>query len=403
MRILFLSTWFPYPPDNGSKLRVYHLLRALGSRHEVTLLSFAFGTARSDCATAVDAFCRDVQVVAVDPFAVNQASALATFLSARPMESRRIAAMSQLVAAELQCRSYDVVIASTDMMACYALAPRSRSVKILEEHNSMVGWTRAHYQGADRLSQRVRSWASWQKRRWYESREYRHFDLITMVSEADRAATMATVGQHRVRVEVVPNGVDCAHNRPGLATCQPNVLVFNGALTYSINFDAIQYFLREVFPLVKQRCPEVRLTVTGSLKDVDTDALLLDSSVTLTDFVEDVRVPVSQAAICVVPLRDGSGTRLKVLEAMALGTPVVATPKGAEGLDVVDGKHLLLAGDPESFARCILRLLDDPSLRMRLAANARRLVEQHYDWEPIGGRFVDLVEEEVNDRRRDTA
>jgi len=107
-------------------------------------------------------------------------------------------------------------------------------------------------------------------------------------------------------------------------------------------------------------------------------------------------MPVAEAAACVVPIRQGGGTRLKILEAMALGTPVVSTTKGAEGLSVTDGEHLLLADDPASFAACTLRLFRDDGLRSRLARNARRLVEERYDWAQIGQRFVHLVEETVS-------
>ncbi|HQY93990.1 efflux RND transporter permease subunit, partial [Caldilinea sp.] len=126
----------------------------------------------------------------------------------------------------------------------------------------------------------------------------------------------------------------------------------------------------------------------------------LVEAVVLTGLVEDVRVPVAQAMACVVALRDGGGTRLKVLEAMALGTPVVATPRGAAGLDVVDGEHLLLAADPQTFARCTLSLLQDGALRARLAARARRLVEERYDWRSIGAHFVEAVEQCVVKKRR---
>ena len=120
----------------------------------------------------------------------------------------------------------------------------------------------------------------------------------------------------------------------------------------------------------------------------------------LTGFVEDVRIPVAEAAVAVAPIRQAGGARLKILEAMALGTPAVATTKGAEGLDVVAGQHLLRADDPQRFADAVLRLLADAAQRARLAAAARRLVEERYDWETIGRRFVGLVEETVA-RRRD--
>jgi glycosyltransferase involved in cell wall biosynthesis len=398
MKVLFLSTWFPSPPDNGAKLRVYHLLRALCNRHEVTLLSFTFDTARPDKADALQAICRSVQVVAANPFAVNRAGALTTFLSMRPMASRPIPAMSQLVTAEWRRRTYDAVIASTEIMADYALMAPSAATKVLEEHNSLTRWIAERYRGQRNPLQRARYWASWQKRRWYESRYYPRFDLVTMVSQEDRRTTTELLQSGGPRVEIVPNGVDCDHNRPGLAQPRPESLVYNGALTYNANYDAMQWFLAYVFPHIKQAVPGVTLAITGSITGVDTAGLALDDTVTLCGYVDDIRFPVAEASGCVVPIRQGGGTRLKILEAMALGTPVVSTSKGAEGLEVTPGHDILIADEPAEFAHQVIRLLRDAALRAQLAYNARRLVEQLYDWQQIGRQFNSIIEAAAGER-----
>jgi glycosyltransferase involved in cell wall biosynthesis len=393
MRILFLSTWFPYPPDNGSKIRVYHLLQALARSHEVTLVSFSFGTALPDQSEELGSPCADIQIVPVDPFATNRAGTLRTFLSAEPVASRPIPAMSQLVTGALASKAFDTVIASTEMMGKYALQTPAGMPRILEEHNSMTRWMWARYAEETKPLKRVRCWASWQKRRRYEGRLLGQFDLITMVSEMDRATTLATIGDMGVQVQVVPNGVDHQHNHPGLDQCQPNLLIYNGALTYSANYDAMAYFLAEIYPAIRQQVPEVSLTITGSLSGVELSGLALDPSIHLSGHVDDIRVPVAGAAVCVVPIRKGGGTRIKILEAMALGTPVVATTRGAEGLDVTPGLDILIADDPGEFAAQVARLLRTPILRRDIAANARRLVEQRYDWQQIGRQFLDLVED----------
>jgi glycosyltransferase involved in cell wall biosynthesis len=200
---------------------------------------------------------------------------------------------------------------------------------------------------------------------------------------------------YRGPVEVVPNGVDCGRNRPGAAPRRPGALVFNGALTYGANYDAMRWFLAQVYPRVREQVPHASLTITGSLQGVDLSGLALNPSVRFSGYVEDVRPLVAGAELCVVPIRQGGGTRLKILEAMALGTPVVATPKGAEGLEVADGEHLAVADDPAAFAARTVALLCDPALRERLATAARCRVEERYDWRPIGARFVELVERTV--------
>lgn len=257
----------------------------------------------------------------------------------------------------------------------------------------MSRWARERYDRASGITQRVRCWVSWRKSRWYEGRMYPRFDLVTMVSEVDRQSTLSSVGADRVVVAVVPNGVDCDHNHPGLAERKSNMLVYNGALTYSANYDAMQWFLAAVYPQIKKRVPDVSLAITGSTKGADLAGLMLDDSVRLTGYLDDVRLPVAAATVCVVPIREGGGTRLKILEAMALGTPVVATPKGAEGLNVVNGEHCLIASSPEAFAAQTVSLLRRADLRERFAASARSLVEREFSWEQIGRQFVGLIEE----------
>ncbi|HEB65696.1 MAG TPA: glycosyltransferase, partial [Chloroflexi bacterium] len=147
---------------------------------------------------------------------------------------------------------------------------------------------------------------------------------------------------------------------------------------------AMAYFLRDIYPLVRALRPQVRLRITGKTDGVPVERLPLDEDVTLTGYVDDIRPVVARSWITVVPLRVGGGTRLKILESLALGTPVVSTSKGAEGLALEDGKHLLIADTPQAFSQAVVRLLEDPHLRARLGEAGRERVRQLYDWKQIG-------------------
>lgn len=399
MHILFLSSWFPYPPDNGSKIRVYYLLQALVQRHNVTLLSFAFDTAQPHANNDLHQWCQEVQMIPVNPFMINRAGILETFFSLRPVSSRPIIEMSQMINHVRQTNRFDAVIASTEMMADYALQLPVTTAKILESHNSMARWMSERYKQATGITNRFRCWLSWQKRRFYEMRFLPQFDQVIMVSEQDRQVAQKALPSSLNPVATIPNGVDCQYNQPHLAKSKPAQLVFNGALTYQANYEAMLYFLNEIYPQIKMETPDVSLTITGTTDGVDLTPLPLDGTIQLTGWVKDVRIPVASATLCIVPLLQGGGTRLKILEAMALGTPVVATSKGAEGLEVVDGQHLLLADDPISFARKVVELLHQPDQRRYLAAQARNLVETRYDWQQIGQQFVHLVEGVVAKKR----
>ncbi len=400
MRILFLSTWFPYPPDNGSKIRVYHLLRALSAKHQVSLVSLAFDTARPAEADILRQWGIDVRAVQRNPFKRSPMSGALRFFSPDPIVTRPLPEMTQAVRQAAGSARFDVIIASIEVTATYARQFPRPTVKILEEHNLLSRWMWERYQAQTSPVQRLRCWFSWRKTCYFEARLFRQFDLCTMVSELDRAASLNMLPGYRGRVEVIPNGVDCQHHRPGLSSVKPNGLVHNGALTYAANYNAVKYFLSEVYPIVRQSVPDVTLTITGSTSGVDFSGLRLDDSVHFSGYVDDVRPLVGGSTVCVVPLQEGGGTRLKILEAMALGTPVISTSKGAEGLDVIHNEHLLIADDPVKFAEGTRRLLNDASLRRRLAANARQLVEQYYNWDEIGRRVVDLVEVVVKGVKR---
>jgi glycosyltransferase involved in cell wall biosynthesis len=149
------------------------------------------------------------------------------------------------------------------------------------------------------------------------------------------------------------------------------------------------WFLQEVYPRIQAQAPDVCVTITGDHADLP---LPPADNVTLTGFVDDVRPLIASAWVSLVPIRVGGGTRLKILEAMALGTPVVTTSKGAEGLDAKHGEHLLIANSPEAFAEAVIRLLQEPGLRQRLADKAYQLVQERYDLAALMPRFLDLVE-----------
>ena len=176
------------------------------------------------------------------------------------------------------------------------------------------------------------------------------------------------------------------HQSTNLPTHQ---LIFTGAFTYHVNYEGALWFVERVLPLVQAQISHVRLTITGNHADLPFPQI---EAVVRTGFVDDVRPLIAGADVCVVPIWQGGGTRLKILEAMALGTPVVATSKGAEGLDAQSGIHLLIADQPAAFADAVVQLLTDPSLRQRLAEHGRTLVEQHYSWSLVMPRFLHLVE-----------
>ena len=397
MKVLFLSSWFPYPPDNGSRIRIFNLIKQLSGEHNITLLSFFRDSkVTEERLKAMQHYCSTVQAIPLAPFRSNSYRSILGFLSSRPrfLVDTYSRQMQRLVEQAGEEQDFSAIIASQIATAPYAA--RVKDVpRIFEEVELTTLWEKCARQ--EHVGRRLRYGLMWWKTRRFTAHLLRQFDGWTVVSRKEWANVQDIAPDCR-RVAVVPNGVDLDRYRGDFGAPEPGTLVFPGALTYDANFDAMAFFLHQIFPHIKARRPEIILRITGKANGVPVDDLSLDESIILTGYLDDVRPTVAQSWVCVVPLRLGGGTRLKILEAMALGTPVVATSKGAEGLDATPGRDILLADGPTEFAEAVLRLLSDGTLRARLAANGRRLVEERYSWETCARQLGKLLEQVVGQR-----
>ncbi len=390
MRILFLSRWYPYPADNGSKIRIFNLIKHLSSHHEVDLISFVSETPVEEHLAAMRHYCRWVETVPYRPFQADRLKAILGFFSWQPRSVIDTFSVEMQKCVERAGLNHpvDLVIASQIDTAPYALALPALP-KILEELEMTTlyePFARQHH-----LLKKFRSGLTWWKLVHYISRLLPAFAGCTVVSEEEGQRIRQILPEYR-SIAVVPNGVDTTHhtNQPGSPAA--DTLIYTGALTYDANFDAMEYFLHEIFPLIQAERPEVKMVITGKLDGVPVERLPRHQGVTFSGYLPDIRPAVAHSWVSVVPLRLGGGTRLKILESLALGTPVVATSKGAEGLAVVPGRDLLIADKPGDFAKAVLQLLRDPAQRERLSQNGRRVVETQYDWQTIGQQLSDFVE-----------
>jgi glycosyltransferase involved in cell wall biosynthesis len=291
---------------------------------------------------------------------------------------------------------YDLVIASSLHMAPYALlldVPR-----LLEEVELMI--LRDQVANQTRLLGRARYGLTWWKTRRYVAALLRQFAGATIVSERERALLRPLAPAH-LRIALVPNGVDTAACAGSFGDPQADTLIYPGALSYDANFVAVAHFLGALWPRLRATRPGVRLRVTGRATPEQIAALPAAEGVEFTGYLDDVRPAVARAWAEVVPLRKGGGTRLKVLEALALGTPIVSTSKGVEGLELEDGRHVLVADTADTFAAATERLLGQPELRARLGAAGRQVVRERYDWRAIGAHLSDLAQEIARHKGQD--
>ncbi|HMR62565.1 MAG TPA: glycosyltransferase [Anaerolineae bacterium] len=387
MQILFLSNWYPYPPSNGSKLRIYNLLRALAQHHDVTLLTFADQQDIGSEKPTLSKLCREIQVVPRKSFSPSSWRARRGFLSKAPRSvvDTFSSDMEQRIRQTLNARNYDVVIASQEGTAGYSYCFQGITA-IFEEVEIGVPYERFAY--ATSAWQRFRYGLTWIKHRRYLAYLLRDFQACTVVSTREQNLLTKVTPDHQA-IEVIPNCIDLADYGGVKGPPQWNHLIFTGSFRYFANYEGMTWFLQDIFPRIQARVPDVQLTITGDHAGLPLPAV---NNVILTGFVDDVRPLIASASISLVPLRVGGGTRLKILEAMALGTPVVTTSKGAEGLDVEPGKHLLIADTPSAFAEAIILLLSESRLRQQVVDNAYQLVCQKYDCAAVMPQFLSLID-----------
>jgi glycosyltransferase involved in cell wall biosynthesis len=389
MRILFLSAWFPYPVNNGSKLRIFNLLRELSAQHEIILLSFTEEKGARPDAPALKELCVEVHTVRKRRYTPHSLHALlGTFRRfPRSVYDKFSSEMARLIKRTVREDKIDLVIASQVDMAgyydCFNGVPA-----IFEEIE--IGVLYEQYALAGSLKKKLRYWLTWQKHRAYLVELMRHFQAATVVSEREKELLRAHVLSNSCLLRVIPNGVNMSDYVYSESEVALNTLIFTGSFSFSPNYEAMIWFLREVFPLVLEEVPDTHLIITGKHGN---RPLPSTQNVTLTGFVDDIRPYVMSAAVSLAPIWTGGGTRLKILEAMALGTAVVATSKGAEGLNVQSGKHIFLADEPVAFARAIVKVLQNPNLRKKLADNAQQHLRNNYDWSVIMPQLFQLIEE----------
>ena len=395
MRILLLSPYPPFPARGGGALRIFNLTTGLSARHNVTCLSFAPNVAAVAALAPLRDICQVATVLGPPPRSLRR-RAWTTLTNPLPDLALRNAtavyrdALSRTLAAE----QFDVVHAASLEMAGYGLMARGfgSPLIVLDQFNAeyliqrraALSDLRRGIGGQPRaLLAGVYSLVQWRKLAAYEARVLGVFNRVLVVSEEDRA-TLARLSPH-ANLHVVPNGVDTDRFAPGTAPLGgPTDLLFTATLDYRPNIDAVIWFAGEVLPRIRASRPDARFIVVGRAATPAVRSLHNGSSIIVVGEVEDVRPYVAGAAVYVVPMRIGGGSRLKLLEALSLAAPVVCTPMGAEGVDGLrDGEHLLMGANPDAFAAAALRLLNDPALGRRLGATGRAHMVAHYDWRTI--------------------
>jgi sugar transferase (PEP-CTERM/EpsH1 system associated) len=380
-RVLFITARQPYPLDDGWRIRVFHLIkgwREFGA--DVDLIHFKHDSETLAEINGLAELCSEMHTVTRDK-AYAWKDLLKGLVSPKPFSvyNYKVPRMKQLILEMTSKAPYDVIQVEDVVMAQY-LPENSQALCILDMHNVESYLLKRYGRTEDNLLKRAYAMLTARKLRNYEIDTCSRFDRVLVCSEEDRAILHSYGVQERI--DVLPNGVDCGYFNPFDFESTTDELVFVGSMDYHANISGVLHFVRNILPLIREKCPEVSFWIVGK-NPPDEIRRLADKRIVVTGMVADVRPYLARAKVAVVPLLVGGGTRLKILEAMASGKPVVATSVGAEGIDARNGEHLILADSPEEFARAVLAFLDDPRRCADIGRLARSFVAQQYDWKSV--------------------
>ena len=395
MHVLWLKTELLHPVDKGGRIRTYNMLRALKRQHRVTYLTLDNGKAAPDAVERAADYCHELIRVPFDEAPRRSPrfwlELLGNIASPLPYAVAKYRSPPFRQAIERAARENGV-----DVVVCDFLAP-SQNVPdglpcptVLFQHNVEAAIWRRHADVRTNPLSRAYFREQWRRMERFEREECRRFDRVVAVSRADAETIARDYGV--TGVADVPTGVDIDYFRPtGRAAQQPRNLVFTGSMDWLPNEDGITWFVRDVLPRIHASMPDATLTIVGRHPPPAIQQLAEgDKRLVVTGSVPDVRPYMEQAAVFVVPLRVGGGTRLKIFEALAMERALVSTTIGAEGLPVHDGEHLLIA-DGDAFADAVIGLLADSRRAATLARRGAELVRSEFGWDRVAEAFVQLI------------
>jgi glycosyltransferase involved in cell wall biosynthesis len=400
VRILVLGLGVPFPPHGGGLTRTYHLLKSLASQHRVTLAAFTYGEPFEEPPYALEllrvpwSWSADyLAMTGPDAAAAQRAYQRLTFEEDQPWFTSVMdaAAMEDTVTRALRSGVDLVLLEGTPTARFLPIIPAEvpRVLDFFDIHSVMAD--RLIASAADNRNAVARDA---ERTLAFERDAARRCNVCLVVSDQEAAAARALLGAGSV--EVVPNGVDTAYFRPDDRPPVTDTLIFTGRMSYPPNAEAARHFAEHVLPLIRRDVPAATFHIVGAAPPPQV-SVLASPSVIVHGRVDDMREHLWRAALTVVPILSGGGTRLKVLEAAACGKAIVSTPLGVEGHGFHADRDVLVAESPETFAAAVVALLRDPARRSALGRNARKAAGR-FDWASIGASFRAIIERAATDR-----
>jgi len=390
MNILFLSTENPYPPDSGHHIRTYNVLKYLSNYNSVFFLGFARHKRELEYKKELEKFCATVDLFFVPQGKLQWRFIVSLFLnlfSPLPLTVHKYFRKEARARIGHIIKENKIDLVHIDLLH---LGTYYKDVchlpKILINHNveslRILRWAKIE----KNVLLKLYIYFQYVKLYHFEKNIISKFDKCTVVSNFDKEVLMKM--NPTTSFVTIPNGVDIEYFKPDNSKIVEHSLVWVGGMDDPNNKNAVHYFLDEIFPLIQSKIPDVKLSFVGR---EPTSKLIkraqANSNIKVIGYVEDVRPYIQHASVVIAPLRSGSGTKIKVLNALSLGKAVLTTSIGAEGINVVNNENIIIADDPREFAEKTVYLLENPAVAKKMGEKAREVVEKYYDWKIIGNKM----------------
>ena len=399
LKVLWLSHFVPYPPKGGCFQRSYNLIKEVARKNEVYLIALRHKNKSNHPQSEVniaseelEKFCRKVFILDISSFTGLHIFylALKSIFTKNPLTVNLFKSKDLHTLIQQLIKDIDFDVAHYDTISLVEYFNDTGKIpKFLTHHGIESFMIKRRISNEPNFLKKAYFFIESYKLRRYEKNNCHKFNLNIMVSEDDKL--MLKEISPSSHIEVVENGVDVNFFLPKDDNVDTNQLIFAGRLDQYSNMDAILYFCSSVWPLIKERFPEMRFTIIGNNPSQKLlEIAKNDAGIEILGYVDDVRPYFAKATISVCPIRDGGGTRIKILDAMAMGMPIVSTTIGCEGLDVIPGENVLIANTPKEFLDNIEKLIFDSSLRKKLSNFARKTVENKYSWSIIGEKLNNI-------------
>ena len=397
MKILFLSQRFVFPMDTGGKIRTGNILRELGKLAEVTVISNVESPKDDGYIDQMRGLCNHFVSV---PWKETERYSIRFYFSVLLKKFSRYPvsvlndysrSLEQALLQELERQDYDLLICDF-LQSTLNLRKVSGIPTLLFQHNVEAQITQRHVERASNEVAR-RFWSIQHKRMFrHEKAMCLNFDGVIAVSDSDKEIMENWYGA--TNVHTIPTGVDIEFFKPLEEVAQKQQLVFTGSLDWLPNEDALVHFIDSIFPEVKSAFSKVHLLIVGRKPPPRLERLVKGrEDIELTGWVDDTRPYIAESTVYIVPIRIGGGTRMKIYEALAMGKALVSTTVGAEGLPLTNGEHFLNADEDSDFANAVIELLGDENKRQELAHNARAYVVEHFGWNKVAERFLEICQQ----------